>query len=501
MKACLVFGILLALGLPAGAQQVAEEELRSAGQEIEFENYSGPYERVDTAEEIKAIGFLLAGSLQQDGTAGRFLDKYRILRALDPREQGKFDADILSIEAAARVDHIDNVRRILAGYLEGAFAYSASDARLLARFATVYNAVYRGNLGYFGQKYKAVVMSYLTPQNAGISTRYYEWPGATRLLVPLASGAAEGRLGSLSTTELTEKEVIEELRRQPDQGLEERKDMVELKEREIEEKQAEVQETQKDLAGEKAELEQRQAELAASTTPEEKARAQEAVARQEEEVKRAEAAAAEKQAEVAAKEAEVAEERGGIIADEKAREIAGEGTGAGAAGAFALADQLYFLKVRARERSGSISGTLSILDPGPPSVKLTSPVAYVRGRAFHFFKDSLLVVAQEGSAGAAAHLLLLNPLTLEPVKRCSEEVYAESFVLIQGGAIYAVLKSGDEFRLGRFDENLKLAASSSVAVDRDSSLSLFTDRVYVSSAARDILALDAQDLRQKAVVR
>ena len=93
-------------------------------------------------------------------------------------------------------------------------------------------------------------------------------------------------------------------------------------------------------------------------------------------------------------------------------------------------------------------------------MKLTSPVAYVRGRAFYFFKDSLLVVAQEGSAGAAAHLLLLNPLTLEPVKRCAEEVYAESFVLIQGGAIYAVLKSGNDFRLGRFDENLKLAARS-----------------------------------------
>ena len=84
-------------------------------------------------------------------------------------------------------------------------------------------------------------------------------------------------------------------------------------------------------------------------------------------MKRAEAAVAEKQAEVAAKEAEVAEEREGIIADEKAREIAARpGTGAAAAGAFALADQLYFLKVRPRERSGSISGTLSILDPGPP---------------------------------------------------------------------------------------------------------------------------------------
>jgi len=500
MIACLVLGIVLALGLPAGAQQVAEEELRSADREIEFENYSGPYERIDTAEEIKAIGFLLAESLGQDGRTGSFLSKYRILRALDPREQGKFDADILSIEAEARVDHIDNVRRILAGYLEGAFAYSAADARLLARFATVYNAVYRGDLGYFGQRYKAVVMSLLTRQNAGIATRYYEWPGATRLLIPLTTGAAEGRLGSLSTTELTEKEVIEEMRRQPDMGLEERKDMVELKEREIEEKQAGIEEAQKELAEEKAELEEREAEAAAAPA-EEKARAQEEVARQEEEVRRAEAEVAEKQAEVAAKEAEVAEERGGIIADEKAREIAGEGTGGAAAGAFALADQLYFLKARPRERSGSISGTLSILDPGPPTVKLTSPVEYVRGRAFYFFKDTLLVVAQETSAGGPAHLLLLNPLTLEPVKRSAEEVYADSFVLIQGGAIYAVLKSGNDFRLGRFDENLKLAARSPMAVDRDSSLALFADRVYASSASRNILALDAQDLSQKAEVR
>jgi len=501
MIAILVLGALLALGLPIGAQEVAEEELRSADREIEFENYSGPYARIDTAEEIKAIGYLLASSLKQDGRTGRFLTKYTILRALDPHEQGKFDADILSIEAEARVDHIDNVRRILAGYLEGAFAYNAADARLLARFATVYNAVYRGNLGYFGGKYKAVVMSHLSAANAGLSTRYYEWPGATRLLIPLTSEAGEGRLSSLSTTELTEKEVIEELRREPDKGLEEGKDMVELQEREIEEKQAGVEEAQRELAEQKAELEERQAEAAAAGTPEEKARAEAAVAAQEQEVKRAEAEVAARQAEVAAKEAEVAEQRAGIIADEKARELAGQDTGAAAAGAFALADQLYFLKVRARERSGSISGTLSILDPGPSEVKLTSPVDFIRGRTYHFFQDALLVVGQESAAGGPAHLLLLNPLTLEPARRSAEEVYQDSFVLIQGGSIYAVLKSGNDFRLGRFDENLQLAARSPVTVDRDSSLALFADRVYVSSAGRDILALDAQDLSQRAQVK
>ena len=501
MIVILVLGALLGLGLPAGAQQVAEEELRSADREIQFENYTGPYERIDTAEEIEAIGFLLAGGLKQDGRMGRFLAKYTILRALDPNEKGKFDADILSIDREARVDHIDNVRRILAGYLEGAFAYRPEDARLLARFATVYNAVYRGNLQYFGGKYKAVVMSHLTAQNAGISTRYYEWPGATRLLIPLTEGAAEGRLGSLSTGELTEQGVIEEMRRQPDKGLEERKDMVELKEREIEEKQAEVQEAQKTLEEEKGELEAKQAEAAAAATPEEKRQAEAEAGKQAEEVKKAEEAVAQKKEEVAAKEAEVAEERAGIIADEKAREAAGEGTAVSATRAFALADQLYFLKVRPREPSGSISGTLSILDPGPPSVKTTSPVSFVRGRAFYFFKDNILVVAQEGSPGSPARLFLLNPLTLEPVKRSAEEVYADSFVLLQAGAIFAVLKSGSDYRLGRFDENLNLAARSPMSVDRDSSLALFADRVYVSSSARDILALDARDLTQKSQVK
>jgi hypothetical protein len=498
MIACLILGLWLALSGTAGAQQVAEEELKSADREIQFINYTGPAGRIDTAEEIKAIGYVLADSLKQDGRSGRFLTKYSILRAVDPKEKGKFDADILSIDPEARVDHIDNVRRILAGYLEGAFRYAAEDARLLARFATVYNAVHRGDLPYFGSKYKAVVMSHLSAQNAGISLRYDEWPGTTRLLVPLASEAAEGKLGSLSTTELAEKKVIEEMRKQPDMGLEERKDMVELKEREIEEKLAVAQAEGQRLEQAKTELEKKEAELAAATTPAEKAALEEEVVAKKEEVKQAEAAVAEKEAAVASKEAEVAEERAAIISDERSREAKG---GEAKAAAASLADRLYYLKVRPRETSGSISGSLSILDPGPPAVKVTSPAAYVRGRAFYFFKEAILVVAQEGSPNAPARLLLLDPLTLQPVKRSGEELYADSYLLIQGGSIYAVVKSGNEYRLARFDENLAQAARSSAAVDRDSSLSLFADRIYVNSASRDVLALDARDLSQKAQVR
>jgi hypothetical protein len=67
-----------------------------------------------------------------------------------------------------------------------------------------------GNQQYFGSKYKTVITSYLSRQNAGISTRYNERPGAFRLLVPPTAEAAVDKLSSLSTIELTEKKVVAE---------------------------------------------------------------------------------------------------------------------------------------------------------------------------------------------------------------------------------------------------------------------------------------------------
>ncbi len=127
----------------AGALDVDVDELKSVDREIVFINYEGKYTRIDTAEEIKAIGWILASTLEQSGRIGKFLLKYSIIRAVDPGEDEKYDADIISIDQEARVDHIDNVRRIIAGYLEGAYGYSPEDARMLAVFTTIYNAVFR----------------------------------------------------------------------------------------------------------------------------------------------------------------------------------------------------------------------------------------------------------------------------------------------------------------------------------------------------------------------
>jgi hypothetical protein len=281
---------LTVLGLYA--QDVAEQELRSVDREIVFVNYEGPYDRIDTADEIKGLGWYLANVLAQNNQRASFLLKYSVIRAVDPEETGKFDSDIFSIDADAKVDHIDNVRRILAGYLEGAFDYAAEDARTLARFATIYNAVYRGDLDYFSEQYKALVLSYLSAQNAGLSTKYFEWPGSTKLLIPLTSEAGKGVLGSLSTTELTEDKVIEEMRQQEDMGLEDRKDMVELKEREVEEKMDQLDEEKAELEDAREELAESREDLEAARTREERERVEAEIAEKEQEVRDREAAVA-----------------------------------------------------------------------------------------------------------------------------------------------------------------------------------------------------------------
>jgi hypothetical protein len=478
------------------AQEVAEEELRSVDREIVFINYEGPYDRIDTADEIKGLGWYLANVIGQNKERASFLLKYSIIRAIDPAEQGKFDADIFSIDRDAKVDHIDNVRRILAGYLEGAFGYSNGDARTLARFATIYNAVHRGQLEYLSDKYKSLVLSFLTRQNAGLSTKYFEWPGATRMLIPLTAEAAKGVIGSLSTTELTEEKVIEEMRQQEDMGLEDRKDMVELKEREVEEKMDRLEEQKAELEEAEEELVESREQLEQARTPEERERAEAEVAEREREVREREAAVSETEAAIAAKEEEIAEEREQIIRDEREQDRKPRPEAA-----FTFSDQLYYLKVRPRSSDGSITGTLHILDPVASEVLTTSPVSHIRGRSFYFFKSSILVVGHERSASSPARLMLLEPLSLKETVRSWEEIYPESYVLLQASSIYAVFLSGDEYYLGRFDETLQLISRSEQAVDRDSPFFLFGDRIYINSSARDILVLNREGLKQQDLIR
>jgi hypothetical protein len=167
---------------------------------------------------------------------------------VDPSLQAGFDADIFVIEKDAEVDHINNVRLILLGYLMKMYGYSIEDAAVLAEFVTYYNAAIRSDMDYASKRYKPIVLSQIGAENVGISRSYAEWPGRSRLLIPLSERPEPGNLGALGTDELAGERVLAELREQADMGIQPRKEMTELRERDIEQQQERLQQESEQLA-------------------------------------------------------------------------------------------------------------------------------------------------------------------------------------------------------------------------------------------------------------
>jgi len=180
----------------AGAQQLNTEELGStAGRTFRFQSYTGPQPVVESVPAISGIGEVLSRSVRAGRTEGDYFGKYSVIRAFQPG-QALLGADIIVLGPRARIDDIRNVQRIVAGYLVAAFAYDDAQAERLAAQVMTYNAAYRGNISALAQKYTPLVMSHVTAENAGISLNYADWPGKTRLLIPLDHGVGGPAAGS-----------------------------------------------------------------------------------------------------------------------------------------------------------------------------------------------------------------------------------------------------------------------------------------------------------------
>lgn len=471
--------------------EVDEQELESQiDRSVEFQNYTGPYDRIDPAEEIFGIGRSLAAQAGGPGGRGRIGNSYRIVRAADPEILEGLDGDILYILPEGRVDHIDNVRRILAGYLEAAYDYSRADSLLLAELVTIYNAIYRGNLDFYRERYKDIVIRNLSPANVGISTLYSDWPGATELVTPLDSGAEPGRLRSIDPVELTDENVEEELREREDRGIETREDAVDLMERAIDQEEERVREEEEAVSEAEEELRQREEDLRQEAeearTEEERQQIEEEQAEIDEE--RQELAqrreAVEEEREEVEELTEAVRERRERIAEDR-RELLG------ADGEIAEAGQVLFLRVS--ERGDGPLGQLVYVDAGTGRVEAESPVATVTSRAYERISGDLLLV---GEADGLSRLLLLSSEDLTVRLSGEDEIFPGSILVVRDGGreIYAVVRADGGWHLGRFDEVLSLRERSTLEVTPYTNVEFGEDRVWVQGQDGNIIGLDSGTL-------
>ncbi|MDR2101400.1 MAG: hypothetical protein LBP43_02390 [Treponema sp.] len=529
-----ITGIFFLFPSLLGALEVDTDELAKNQAPVFFLNYEGPHARIETLEQIRAIGYSLGSAVNSGSERPGQGNRYFVIHVVSGAEGNKLDADIFGLGVDVGVDHIRNLRLIIQGYLEGAYAYSPRDAALLAEYATIYNAIYRKNWDYFGSRYKTPVMANLSQDRVGISIRFDEWPGQTLMVIPLRLGVS-GSLSAVDTTSLGDSRVIDEMRRDPDRNIDQRKEMVDLKEREAAEAEQRAALQREAIAGEEDRIARERVELEAEQNAiareRQQAREDEAAGRTDPEETRStnneldarEAAVAEKEEELRDREEDLEDQRAEVqrteeFAEQKIAEaqeerediardqqeiITGEreqddrtnaGANQNAEGPSPQTAGLIGMRMIAPT---SPLGQLVRINPASGEVIMGSTLNTVNARTLTFLGDKIIAVAGEDRGNGAIRLVEINPETLEMNKQGAEDIHRESLLWVNGNEFYVITSAGENLYLGRFNTNLDRQALSSVPVHPYATVNFQGDLVFTQRADGSALILNARDLSER----
>ena len=86
------------------------------------------------------------------------------------------------------------------------------------------------------------------------------------------------------------------------------------------------------------------------------------------------------------------------------------------------------------------------------------------------------------------------------MKRGKDNIYWKSFVEIQENEIFAVIKNGNKYYLGKFNAKLEKLAISKGSIDQDSFISYFDKNVYIGRPDKKILVLNRATLNKVGLI-
>lgn len=535
--------------------EVNKSELESGTNNgtIEFINYSGPHSVINTRDQIKGIGSSIADDLiKSDSATGSYgnAPKYQVIHVVDPTVNKGLDADILILGKDAGVDHIRNLRWIIAAYISTAYNYSDTDAQTLATFITVYNAVYRGKLDTFTAKYKPAVVSYLSATNVGLSINYVDWPGKTQIVIPLYD--PNGGLSTIDTSVISDKAVVSSMQDDEDKNIDVRKDMVDLKEREADEasenaiesqkeaveahkeaveaqsqaveaqKQAEIEEqklaevqTQAAEAQQKAE----EAQQIAEENPDDVEAQQKAVEavveaeQKQEEVEQQEETTIQAQQEAVTQQqiAEEKQEQAEQASEESAQnqQLADKKLSESQAERVEIAkDQKTVIEETEKASSIVTAYGLKLIDEKEllssmvsvnaetGEVINNSPVNVIRGRTIIPTGSNFAAVA--GTSGVSTNdtirLVIIDNSNMEIIIESAEQVSPSSVLVQDGTNFLVVINEDNSYYVARYDNTLKLLNKSTVAVLSSTPIFITSNGIFVTGSDNTVKLLNSSDL-------
>ena len=515
---------LFMLTVSLSALSVDRDELNTTqNTTIEFINYVGPHKVIDSLEAIKAIGTGLGTIVSKDvsvPTDAGNKAKYYVIHAVDPSETGKLDADILYLGNDALVDHIRNLRHIIAAYLSAAYGYSDQDAQTIATFVTVYNAVYRGDLDTFNKKYKAAVTKNLESGICGLGVNYKDWPGKSQIVIPLFD--VKGGISTVDTSVISDTKVVNSMQEDDDKNIDSRKDMVDLKEREAEQATEKSQESQKKAAEEQKKLteEKKKTEEAQKKADDTKKKAEEAKKEAEENPSDKEKQEAAKEAETEAvkaeedlteqKEAEKQQEQKTEEAKSEAKEqqtVADKKTSEAQSERKEIAkDQKEVQDREAAQAKMTADYGLTLVDDTGLFSRLVkfnsedgasikdSPVTTIRNRTTYVTDNGIIAICGENLLNGAVKLVLIDKDTMEITEESSETLSEVSVLVQDGNDFYCVIMSGKDPYLAKFGSDLKLKLKSTISVKAATPVTISDAGIVVTASNGRFAVLNKEDL-------
>lgn len=470
------------------AQTVAEEVLK--GQEIqgiEFRNYIGPHKVIESRLAIQGIGADLGRQMKTgDAKTADYAKKYRVIRIHDAAAE-LLSADLFILEAGAGVDHIRNLNWIVSAYLQQAFGYSVTDADLLSSFVTRYNAFYRGKIDYIASQFIAEVGANVTAENVGLALSYSDWPGKTRMVIPLRDSLSKGLGGSLNTEEISNQEIVAKMADEPGAGLEVRKKLADLKEGEI---------VQEQKAVTQAEAKVPAAPTTAGTTPSSPSTAApSAAAVPATAAPQADTPAAlpieEAKKDLAARDQALQAERQDIVKQETKQPATTPAPVAPSKPASTAA----FVKMSDATKAGQ----LWLIDPSTNKVWKKSELNTIRQSEAPAFGPGVLVVAGDAkAANGAIRLVLVSKDDATVLTTGTEDVPADTPLIVSGNQVLALTKGEKTgWVLGAFDTNLKPTAKGTDLLSPLTAIVPTANGILVQGANGTLLLLDASTLKKK----
>ncbi|MBR1721195.1 MAG: hypothetical protein IJ727_01715 [Treponema sp.] len=465
MKKLLIESLcFFALGTFIFAQVNRDELELGQSENIQFANYGGPHAVIESVDAIMGIGTSLGREIAADLENYQTVQpnaKYSVHHVVGVAEGKGLDADIFILNENAGVDHITNLRRIITGYLMAAYDYSKEDAETISVFITVYNAVYRGQLSNFSEKYKPSVMAFLTEDSVGLSTNWEEWAGNTQIVIPLGT-FAEGA-SPVETSEISDDKVIEALRSEDDKNVELREKLTDIKENEAKNADEKAKAAQKEAAQEKKEGKKAEAEKSAKTAAEQQKLADK------------------KGDEVKSEREQLAKDKAEVKKEEIAK-------------AEAAANQKYLTSLFVVDAKNHLYSLMTVNQNSGEIVK-KSELKQIREKSIYpvtdisitnlegeteKFNELFLAVCGVNDKRSAIKLCLIDSESLE-IKKQSEETLSENSSLIEhGGLFYVIIVDGGKYYLASYDKNLSLKGKSTIAINGASPINLYSEGILVT---------------------